>query len=126
MSADRTSGVAKAFLPEKRKIEHALDQNHAGEVADRFPGEESAFRAGQQPRKGSADATAIEIDDAMVLTAGKDHTPAEGILASRTAQRRRVEGSVTRSGSLRGGAALSSDLCSRKYRRRAWLRATRL
>ena len=25
-----------------------------------------------------------------------------------------------------GGAALSSDLCSRKYRRRAWLRATRL
>src|SRR5438876_836765 len=89
MSADRTGGVAKAFLPEKRKIEHALDQNHMGGVADRFPGKESAFRAGQQPmRKGSADATAIEIDDAMVLTAGKDHTPAEGILALRTYQAR--------------------------------------
>src|SRR6516165_1232391 len=41
-------------------------------------------------------------------------------------QRLRVEGSGTRFGSLSGGAALSSDLRSRKYRRSAWLRATRL
>src|SRR6266566_4673069 len=41
-------------------------------------------------------------------------------------QRWRVEGSGTRSGSLRDGAAFSNDLCSRKYRRSAWLRATRL
>jgi len=34
-------------------------------------------------------------------------------------QRRRVEGSGTRSGSLRGGAALSQEQCSRKYRRSA-------
>ena len=41
-------------------------------------------------------------------------------------QRRRVEGSGMRSGSLKGGAAFSSDLCSRKYSRSAWLRASKL
>jgi hypothetical protein len=87
MSADRTGGVAKAFLPEKRKIEQALDQNHVGVVAERFPCEQSAFRAGQESmRKGGADAATIEINDAMVLTAGKDHSTAEGILALRADQ----------------------------------------
>ena len=43
MSADRAGGVAKAFLPENRKIKQAFDENHVGAVADRFPGEQSAF-----------------------------------------------------------------------------------
>jgi hypothetical protein len=41
-------------------------------------------------------------------------------------QRRRVEGSGTRSGSLRSGTVLSQEPWSRKYRRNAWLRAIRL
>src|SRR5215831_19347485 len=41
-------------------------------------------------------------------------------------QRRSVEGSATRSGSLTGGAAVSNEQPSRKRRRSAWLRAIRL
>ena len=37
-------------------------------------------------RKGGADAATIEINDAMVLTAGKDDSTAEGILALRADQ----------------------------------------
>ena len=43
MSADRAGRVANAFLPEKGQVEHALDQNDVGEVADRVPGEQSAL-----------------------------------------------------------------------------------
>jgi hypothetical protein len=32
-------------LPENGKIEHSLDQNHVGVVADRFPGEQSLSSA---------------------------------------------------------------------------------
>jgi hypothetical protein len=41
-------------------------------------------------------------------------------------QRRRVEGSGTRLGSLRDGATLSQERCSMKRRRSASLRVTRL
>jgi hypothetical protein len=37
-------------------------------------------------RKGGPDAAAIEIDDAMVLTAGKDQPTAEGITTLRADQ----------------------------------------
>jgi hypothetical protein len=36
--------------------------------------------------KSATDATAIEVDDAIMLAAGKDHTTAEGILALPTDQ----------------------------------------
>lgn len=41
-------------------------------------------------------------------------------------QRRRVEGSGTRSGLFSAGTAFSQEQCSTKRRRKAWLRASKL
>jgi len=52
-----------------------------GKVADRIPGEQATFAAWQQSMgKGGAHTAAVEVDDAMVLAARKDHPAAEGIL----------------------------------------------
>jgi len=83
-------------------------------------------RVGQDKRKGAPWNCSPRVNQsAMVRKAGrrKEKAGEESRLRN---QRLRVEGSGTRFGSLSGGAALSSDLRSRKYRRSAWLRATRL
>src|SRR5260370_10500218 len=87
MSIDCAGGVAKGLLANNRKIQQGFDENHVGAVADRFPGEQSTFRARQQSmRKSSPNAAAVEIENAMVLTTGEDHTTSEGITALRAAQ----------------------------------------
>jgi hypothetical protein len=83
-------------------------------------------RVGQDKRKESHwSCSPHTSQSAMVRKAGRRKEKA-GEESSLRNQRRRVEGSGMRSGSLRGGAAFSSDLRSRKYSRSAWLRASKL
>ena len=59
-----------------------LDENHAGELANRFPGDQVALGAGEKAMgEGGADAAAIQVDDASVLAAGEDDALVEGIMA---------------------------------------------
>ena len=80
MGAERAGGVAKASLPERGQIEQAFDQNHSRERADGVPGKQTTLRSGQKAmRERHADATAIQIDDASILVAGENDTPAETV-----------------------------------------------
>ncbi len=47
MGAQRTSGVAETSLPRHPQIEYTLDENHAGELTNRFPGDRVALGAGE-------------------------------------------------------------------------------
>src|SRR6267143_1277932 len=77
-------------------------------------------RVGQGKRKGPhCSCSPRASQSAIARRAGRKKEKA-GCEESRIRnQRRRVEGSVVRSGFLRKGAAFSNDLCSRKYRRSA-------
>ncbi|PYU37200.1 MAG: hypothetical protein DMG54_34455 [Acidobacteria bacterium] len=83
-------------------------------------------RVGQDKDKGAYGRCSPHANQSAMVRKADRRKKKAGEESRLRNQRRTVEGSVTRSGSLRGGAALSMDLCSRKYRRRAWLRATRL
>ena len=47
MGAQRTGGVAETCLPQYRQVEYTFDENHAGELANRFPGDQVALGAGE-------------------------------------------------------------------------------
>src|SRR6202162_4339975 len=82
VSADRTGGVPKAGLPKHRHIAQYLHQDAGREDADRVPRKQATLGARQQPvGKSGTDTAAIEIDDASLLVARKDDTPAKGIPA---------------------------------------------
>ena len=82
MSAQRTGGVAEACLPQHRKIEHTFNENHGGELANRFPGDQVTFGAGEESmREGSADTAAVQVDDVAVPAAGEDDALEEGVVA---------------------------------------------
>src|SRR5271157_2367496 len=82
MGAQATGGVAETCLPQHREIEQAFDQNHAGELANRFPGDQVALGAGEESMgEGAAGAAAVQVDDASVLVAGEDDALVEGVVA---------------------------------------------
>jgi hypothetical protein len=61
-----------------------LDENHAEELANRFPGEQAALATGEEAMgEGGADAAAVQIHDAAVLAAGEDDALIEGVVAVR-------------------------------------------
>ena len=59
----------KARLAQHGVIEQPLDKNHLGAVPDLLPGIQATLGSGEEAmRKGSADAAAVQVDDALVLT----------------------------------------------------------
>lgn len=84
MRAERTGGMAEPGLPQHGEIEDTFDKNHTGELADRFPGDQIAFCAGDKSMgEGGADAAAVQVDDAAVLAAREDDALIEGVVALR-------------------------------------------
>ena len=82
VGAEGAGGIAKTGLPEPCQIEPAFDQDHGGELANRFPGEQAAPGAGEKSMRGvDADTAAIEVDNLSVLAARGDNPPVEGIAA---------------------------------------------
>ncbi len=74
-------GIGKPSLPQHRQVEQSFDQDHAGVMADRFPGEQSALGAGKESmRKGSSGTAAVEVDYTSVLATRKDDTLVKGIV----------------------------------------------
>src|ERR1035437_1914692 len=82
MRTPGAGGIGKPSLPQHRQIEQSFDQDHAGVLANRFPGEQSALGAGKESmRKGSSGTAAVEVDDASVLTTREDDALVEGVVA---------------------------------------------
>src|ERR1035438_6415587 len=87
MRAHGGSGIAKTGWPQHRQIEESFHQDQSGEMADRVPGEQAALGTRQETmRESRADTAAIEVDDLVLLAAGKDHAPTESVVTLRVDQ----------------------------------------
>ena len=61
-----------------------LDQDHHGELANRFSSDQAALRAREESMsEGIADTAVVEVHHLIVLAAGEDNTLVEGIAALR-------------------------------------------
>ena len=59
-----------------------LDENHAGKLANRFPGDQVTFGAGEESMgESGVDTAAIQVDDVAVPAAGEDDALEEGVVA---------------------------------------------
>lgn len=82
VSAQRTCGIAETCLPQYRQVEHAFDENHAGELAHRSPRDQVTLGAGEKSMgEGGVDAAAVQVDDAAVLAAWEYDALIQGIVA---------------------------------------------
>ena len=80
MCAEGAGGVAKAGLPQHGQVEEAFDQDHGGELANRFPGEQPAPEAWKESvDEGVAETAAIKVDNASVLATREGDAAIEGI-----------------------------------------------
>src|SRR5215467_7199035 len=71
---------------EETYVQSRLIENVA-ELVERLPCEQTAFRTRQQAMgEGTANAAAVQVDDAILLAAGKDHASAKRIRALRIDQ----------------------------------------
>src|SRR5215471_11468244 len=82
VGADGTGGIAESRLPQHGEIEQSLDQDYVAELPDRSPGEQAAFRTWQEAMgEGIANTAPIQVDDVILLAAGKNHAVAKSIEA---------------------------------------------
>ncbi len=82
MGAQRTGGVAKTGVLQHCEIEQTFHQNRRRKLANRFPGEQAALRAGEESMgEGGSDTAAVEVDDASALAAREDDAPVESVAA---------------------------------------------
>jgi hypothetical protein len=52
--------VAETGLPQHREVEHPLDENHTGELANRLPGDQATLGAGEESMgEGGAGTAAV-------------------------------------------------------------------
>src|ERR1700681_963099 len=82
MRTHGAGGIGKPSLPQHRQVEQSFDQDHAGVLVNRFPGEQSSLGTGKESmRKGGSGTAAVEVDDASVLATREDDTPVEAVMA---------------------------------------------
>ena len=81
MCTQGAGGIEKPSLPQHRQVEQSFDQDHAGVLANRFPGEQSALGTGKESmRKGGSSTAAVEVDDASVVATREDDTLVESVV----------------------------------------------
>src|SRR5438552_16473968 len=60
MGTPGTGDVAETGLPQHREVEHPLDENHTGELANRLPRDQATLGAGEESMgEGGAGTAAV-------------------------------------------------------------------